>query len=135
MQRFLSDLHILFNVLDLMAVGVMFLSLAAKFRTAASTDARRRLRVLFAGSVVSIGPLLALVIVSGLTGVPLERYFPKWLYYSSYILFYGFALTLAYVILVHRAMDVRVVLRQGLQYAVARRGVWSAAHSNGYCTR
>jgi len=30
---------------------------------------------------------------------------------------------LAYVILVHRAMDVRVVLRQGLQYALARRGV------------
>ncbi len=123
LQRFLSDLHTLFNVLDLMAVGVMFVSLAAKFRTAASSDARRRLRVLFAGSVVSLGPLLVLVILSGLVGVPIERYFPKWLYYGTYILFYGFALTLAYVILVHRAMDVHVVLRQGLQYAVARRGV------------
>lgn len=123
LQRFLSGFHTLFNVLDLMAVGVMFVSLAAKFRTATSTDARRRLRVLFAGSVVSIGPLLVLVIVSGLSGVPLERYFPKWLYYASYILFYGFVPTLVYVILVHRAMDVHVVLRQGLQYAVARRGV------------
>jgi sigma-B regulation protein RsbU (phosphoserine phosphatase) len=122
-QRFLSDVHRPINILKLVAAGVMFVSLAAKFRTAASTDARRRLRVLIAGSVVSIGPLLVLVIVSGLLGVPLERCFPKWLYYPAYILFYGFAPTLAYVILVHRAMDVRVVLRQGLQYALARRGV------------
>ena len=123
LQRFLLEVHTLTNVLKLAAVGVMFVSLAVKFRTASSTDARRRLRVLLAGSAVSIGPFLALIIVSGLLGVPLERYFPKWLYYSAYILFYGFAPTLAYVILVHRAMDVRVVLRQGLQYAVARRGV------------
>jgi sigma-B regulation protein RsbU (phosphoserine phosphatase) len=122
-QRFLSDIHSLIDVLHLVAVGVMFVSLAAKFRTATSTDARRRLRVLFAGSVVSLGPLLVFVIVSRLLGVELEQYFPKWLYHAVYILFYGFAPTLAYLILVHRAMDVRVVLRQGLQYAVARRGV------------
>jgi len=30
-----------------------------------------------------------------------------------------FPLTMAYVIVVHRAMDVRVVLRQGLQYLLA----------------
>src|SRR5436305_423323 len=102
----------------------MFLSLAAKFRIAASADARRRPRVLFPGSVVSLVPLLVLIIVSRLLGVQLEPYFPKWLYSTSYILFYGFAPTLAYVILVHRAMDVRVVLRQGLQYVLARRVVW-----------
>src|SRR5229473_2060689 len=34
-----------------------------------------------------------------------------------------FPVTLAYVILVQRAMEVRIVLRQGLQYALARRGV------------
>jgi DNA-binding beta-propeller fold protein YncE len=34
-----------------------------------------------------------------------------------------FPLTLAYVIVVQKAMDVRVVLRQGLQYALARNGV------------
>jgi phosphoserine phosphatase RsbU/P len=34
-----------------------------------------------------------------------------------------FPVTLAYVIVVHRAMDVRVVIRQGLQYALARGGI------------
>ena len=34
-----------------------------------------------------------------------------------------FPLTLAYVIVVHRALDVPVVLRQGLQYALAQRGI------------
>jgi sigma-B regulation protein RsbU (phosphoserine phosphatase) len=34
-----------------------------------------------------------------------------------------FPVTLAYVIVVERAMDVRVVVRQGLQYALARRGI------------
>ncbi len=34
-----------------------------------------------------------------------------------------FPLTLAYVIVVHRALDVRVVIRQGLQYALAQRGI------------
>ena len=34
-----------------------------------------------------------------------------------------FPVTLAYVIVVHRAMDVRVVLRQGLQYTLATRGI------------
>jgi phosphoserine phosphatase RsbU/P len=34
-----------------------------------------------------------------------------------------FPITMAYVIVVHRALDVRVVLRQGVQYALARRGV------------
>jgi phosphoserine phosphatase RsbU/P len=122
-QRFLSDVHVVIDALNLVAVGLMFVSLAVKFRTATSTDARRRLRVLFAGSFVSLGPLLVLLIVSRLLGVQLEQYFPKWLYYTVYVCFYGFAPALAYVILVHRAMDVRVVLRQGLQYALARRGV------------
>ncbi len=122
-QHFLSDVQPLIDALHLMAVVAMFVSLAAKFRIAASADARRRLRVLFAGSVVSLGPLLVLEIVSRVVGVPLERYFPVWLYGFAYILFYGFAPTLAYVILVHRAMDVRVVLRQGLQYALAQHGI------------
>jgi sigma-B regulation protein RsbU (phosphoserine phosphatase) len=38
-------------------------------------------------------------------------------------LFFLFPLTLAYVIVVHRAMDVGVVIRQGVQYALARSGV------------
>ncbi len=35
-----------------------------------------------------------------------------------------FPISLAYVIVVQRAMDVRMVVRQGLQYALARRGTF-----------
>ncbi|MBV9227255.1 MAG: hypothetical protein JOY85_24740 [Acidobacteriaceae bacterium] len=34
-----------------------------------------------------------------------------------------FPLTLAYVVVVQRAMDVRLIIRQSLQYTLARRGV------------
>ena len=34
-----------------------------------------------------------------------------------------FPLTMAYVVVVHRAMDVRVVIRQGVQYVLARGGI------------
>ena len=48
------------------------------------------------------------------------RSFPDW----TYLVIIGplllFPLTMAYVVVVHRAMDVRVVVRQGLQYLLAR---------------
>ena len=48
---------------------------------------------------------------------------PFWIAVSSLLLMLLFPLTMAYVIVVHRAMDVGVVLRQGLQYALAENGV------------
>lgn len=133
LQRFLSEVQTLTNVLKLAAIVVMFVSLAAKFQIASSIDARRRLRVLFAGSVISIGPFLILIIISDLLGVDLERYFPKWLYYAVYIFFYGFAPNPAYVILVHRAMDVRVVPTSMLAVRFGEALCRDTAHPYGYC--
>ncbi len=48
---------------------------------------------------------------------------PVWVVIPALLLVFLFPLTMAYVIVVHRAMDVRVVLRQGVQYALARNGV------------
>ena len=95
----------------------------AKWRTATSRDSRRRLRLLFVGSAVSLGPRLTLELVAFVKHQEVELYFPAWLFGSTYILWYLFPVTLAYVILVQRAMDVRIMLRQGIQYALARRGV------------
>jgi phosphoserine phosphatase RsbU/P len=52
-----------------------------------------------------------------------EAYFPYWVSELVYLMFLLLPVTLAYVIVVQRAMDVRVVIRQGLQYTLARRGV------------
>jgi sigma-B regulation protein RsbU (phosphoserine phosphatase) len=79
-------------------------------------DARRRLRLLLAGAGVSVAPMLVFL---GLFAAG-RRSFPEW----SALPVLGFLLvlplTMAYVIVVHRAMDVRVVVRQGLQYLLAR---------------
>jgi hypothetical protein len=88
-------------------------------------DAKRRLRLLFAGSAVSVGPVVLLFVISSLLGVSLEQYFPAWVFIPTYLLLFLFPATLAYVIVAQREMDLRVVIRQGLQYAVARRGVWA----------
>ena len=48
---------------------------------------------------------------------------PAWFAIFSLLVLLLFPLTMAYVIVVHRAMDVSVVIRQGLQYALARNGI------------
>ncbi len=53
----------------------------------------------------------------------MEEYFPEWLTTTAYLAFLLLPLTLSYVVVVQRAMDVRLVIRQGLQYTLARRGV------------
>ena len=42
---------------------------------------------------------------------------PPWLTLFTLLLLFLFPFTLAYSIVVHRALDVRVVIRQGLQVA------------------
>lgn len=96
--------------------------IAVKYRTASSADTKRRLRVLYAGAALSLLPITALVTIEHVRGVT-EEYFPNWLLIVVYLAFLLLPVTLAYVIVVQRALDVRVVLRQGLQYTLARRGV------------
>ncbi len=122
-QQSLNHFSGLVSSLLFTAVIVMFLCLAAKLRLAVSRDAKRRLRLLFAGVVLSLTPALALLVVAHLLSLEPEQYFPIWVNAGAWLLFFVFPLTLAYVIAVHRAMDVRVVIRQGLQYTLARGGI------------
>lgn len=102
---------------------IFFLCLALKFRLARSRDARRRLRLLFFGAAISLLPVVSLSVAGILLNVNAEQYFPEWLMVTGWVLFFLFPVTLAYVIVVHRAMGVEVVIRQGLKYALARRGI------------
>jgi len=85
-------------------------------------DARRRLRLLYWGATISMMPVLIVSIISAVTKIPFEL-IPQWALYPSLLMLMLFPLTLAYVIVVQRAMDVRVVVRQGLQYGLAQRGI------------
>ena len=103
----------------LLVSGFFFFIFSKSYREI-SPDSRRRLRLLAWGASVAMTPALLLTVAVLVTG---RTDFPDWLGTIVSVLFVLFPLTLAYVIVVQRAMDVRVVLRQGLQYALARSGL------------
>jgi sigma-B regulation protein RsbU (phosphoserine phosphatase) len=70
-----------------------------------------------------LSPIFVLTLIAHYKDVLLEAAVPKWVSAPASLLLFLFPITLAYVIVVHRAMDVRVVIRQGLQYAVAKGGI------------
>src|SRR5580658_791482 len=109
-------------LLSFAAIGSFFASISVKVRQAVTPDAKRRLRLLYVGSVVSMAPACVLFVTQNIKGGELEQTFPEWFVLSALSLMLLFPITLAYVIVVHRAMDVRVVIRQGLQYGLATTG-------------
>lgn len=115
----LNGVHFL---LAFAGTGAFFACTAMKRSKAVTPDAKRRLKLLYYGSTISMGPACILFVVQAIKGSPFEGIFPHWLVLSSLSLMLLFPVTLAYVIVVQRAMDVRVVIRQGLQYGLATTG-------------
>jgi phosphoserine phosphatase RsbU/P len=109
-------------LLHMLAIGCFFALLWHKSFVARSRDARRRMVLLRAGASISMGPMF-IVIVGNLVRFrpPLEQ--SLWFTIGVFGMVVGFPLTMAYVIVVERAMDVRVVIRQGIQYLLASKGV------------
>jgi sigma-B regulation protein RsbU (phosphoserine phosphatase) len=105
------------------AIGCFFACLGYKTGTAEAPDARRRLRLVLSGALVALTPTFVIILGGLVTGRRPFDDAPVWLLFPALMVMGVLPLTLAYVIVVHRALDVRVVLRQGLQYALARRGV------------
>jgi phosphoserine phosphatase RsbU/P len=101
--------------LELIAIAVFFLSLFYKTFTAVGPDPRRRLLLLDTAAVLGLLPFLIALIVCTARGIP----FQGWYAAVSIGMLFIFPLTMAYVIVVDRAMDVRVVVRQGVQYLLA----------------
>jgi sigma-B regulation protein RsbU (phosphoserine phosphatase) len=96
-----------------------FLALNMKLRGAAP-DAKRRLRLTLWGSAVALTPLFFIAVAASIQG---WDKIPEYALLPCILILAVFPLTLAYVIVVERALDLRVVLRQGLQYALARNAV------------
>jgi sigma-B regulation protein RsbU (phosphoserine phosphatase) len=125
--RLAPHVGLLFRALTLLAmiaIGIYFYCLGSKAATAKSPDLRRRLRILYVGSTVGNGPLFFLVLYSLATDHDLGYGVPPWLFLTALFIFTLFPLSLAYVVVVHRAMDLRIMLRQGTKYAFARSSIW-----------
>ena len=108
--------------ISMLAISCFFFAISAKIGQASTADARRRLILLVNGTSLSLTPLFILalwgIFRGGFGAVP------PGIWISCVLMLAIFPITLAYVIVVQRALDVRVVIRQGLQYALARRGIY-----------
>ena len=105
------------DFLHFVALALFFVILGYKTLTASDRDARRRLLLLDTAGAVSITPVVAWLILRT------RMVFPDWVTFLAIALWFLFPVTMAYVIVVYRAMDVRVAIRQGLRYLLATGGV------------
>ncbi|HEY3937701.1 MAG TPA: SpoIIE family protein phosphatase [Bryobacteraceae bacterium] len=104
-------------VLITLYVFAFFFLLGFKKKVVTTNDARRRLSVMIFGCSLALVPILPFIL-SRLNLIP---FIPLWTLLFPMLIF--FPITMAYVIVVQRAMDVRMVVRSGVQYAVASNGV------------
>jgi len=114
-----------FNLFCVLAY--LYLTLDKLF-TASTEDARRRLRVLTTGMSIGMGALLIVFVLLPdlpppyrINGNSTAGY---WIRTAGAFLFMLAPLTLAYVVVVQRALDVRVLLRLGTRYALAKATLW-----------
>jgi len=90
-----------------------------------SPDGRRRLSILRVGSWIGLGPVAALAVYAVFSQRVLFDRVPPALSVTALLLLPIFPLTLGYVIVVERAMDLRFVIRTGMKYGLARFGLWA----------
>ncbi len=113
-------------VINLVAIGLFFVALGHKSGTTINPDAKRRLKLMLYGTSVATIPSFLIVLYRFISGAKgsFSDIVPFWIAILSTLLMLLFPMTMAYVIVVERAMNVSVVVRQGLQYALAKNGVF-----------
>jgi len=104
-------------------MSCFFTALGVKFGTTTNPDALRRLRILMTGATISMAPVTIIATVALLTGRGWNQVGPEAVRAFAVLMMLIFPLTLAYVVIVHKAMGVGMVIRQGLQYALAQRAL------------
>ena len=122
LERATHPLDVVTRIMTYGLIGSFFAAMGIKYGLTRSPDAKRRLRILYWGSTAAWTPGLLITIASLVAGRSVSEMFPRWLVVVVIAFLLLFPLTLAYVIVVQKAMDVSLVVRQGLQYALARRG-------------
>jgi len=120
LEPFIFQLEHVESYLSMASIGYFFVALSKKIGSSTiAADARRRLKLLYWGATVGCTPLLMLVVVQIIRHHDTNDA-PHWILVTALSIFTLFPLTLAYVVIVQRAMDVRIILRQGTKYAFAR---------------
>ncbi len=120
-QRTLNKFGPVLVVMLMLAICTFFINIFGKSASAKSRDERRRLKLLYWGTWTSLTPLFLIVVAQ----VVFKKSFTQsdWAVIPALVALFLFPLTMAYVIVVEKAMELKVAVRQGLQYALARRGL------------
>src|SRR5271157_2157680 len=109
------------NAQIVVVYGSVFLgliSLLCNMFSVSSMDDRRKLKVIFWGTVVGVTPAGVIAFVQQVFHVG----FSFWLNFIKTILLFLFPLSFAYAVVKHRVMDVPVLLKRSARYFVVERG-------------
>ncbi|HXC96977.1 MAG TPA: SpoIIE family protein phosphatase [Edaphobacter sp.] len=110
------------NVISILAVFYFFATIGTKMGSSTG-DARRRLKILYYGAAVGLTPFFFLVVFALIRSKDVGQDVPRWVILSALFILLLFPLSLAYVVIVHRAVDIRILIRQGTRYALARQSI------------
>ncbi|HEY6375448.1 MAG TPA: GAF domain-containing protein, partial [Edaphobacter sp.] len=123
LDPYLTRIDSIQTIASFLAICYFFICLFPRIRSATG-DARRRLRILYLGSSVGLTPFFVLVFVALIRKTHVGEAVPEWIVLTIVGILFLFPLTLAYVVVVQRAMDVRILIRQGTKYFFARQSVF-----------
>jgi len=122
-RPFLFQADLIRQIVAMAAISLFFANLGAKSGTASTKDSARRVRYIWLGAAVGLTPMFLVGLRSLFTGGDFGAGFPVWFLYVAIGCLAIFPLTLAYLTLVQRAMDVRMAIRQSVRYTLFRGGV------------
>jgi sigma-B regulation protein RsbU (phosphoserine phosphatase) len=100
-----------------LALGLV--SLAATFRETSGPGERRKVRVIFWGTLIGFGPGLVDYIIRNFF-VPYSM--PSWLATILTLLLFLFPLSFAYAVVKHRVLEVPILLKRSARYLLVQRG-------------
>ena len=107
------------------AIGGLAL-LAKAYRSLPDLNERRRLRVLVIGAVVGCGAGIPILLAQRSADADSTvTLFDSGSFTAGTLLFLAFPLAFSYAILRHRVIDLKLIVRLGLRYALARRALIS----------
>ena len=113
--------HIAQDARLVVVYGSVFLgliSLLCNRFSVSSMDDRRKIKVIFWGTVVGVAPAAVIAFAQEAFHVQ----FSFWLNFAKVILLFLFPLSFAYAVVKHRVMDIPVLLKRSARYFVVERG-------------
>lgn len=105
-----------------MLVG-MVTAAARNYRALSDENERRRVRWIVYGSIVFFTPQIVLSVAELTIGAPAAN---AWIGLPANAATAGIPLVVAYAVVKHRVFDIKVVVRRGLRYLLARRALQAA---------